>query len=57
MWGPALEEMAGPHPSESHLFGPLGPLTLTALQTTEDKPGGTRGRGTTTEKKSGIISH
>lgn len=42
MQDPALEETAGPHPLESHLSGPPEPLTLTALQTTENKPGRTR---------------
>ena len=37
--GPGLEEMAGPHPLESHLSGRPGLLTSTALQTTENKPG------------------
>lgn len=40
--GPGLEEMAGPHPLESHPSGPPGLLTSTALQTTENKPGWTR---------------
>lgn len=39
---PALEEMAGPHPLASHLSALPGLLTLTALQTAENKPGRTR---------------
>lgn len=48
--GPALAEMAGPRPLESHLSGLPGFLTWTALQTTGNKPGRTREaeRGSTT---------
>lgn len=40
--GPALEGMAGQHPLVSHLSVLPGLLTLTALQTAENKPGRTR---------------
>lgn len=42
MQGLALEETAGPHPSESRLSGLSELLTLTVLQTAENKPAGTR---------------